>query len=863
MQFFKSELSYFVKSVHSILRISRETGHLDVIKHEAFAEEHDLICLAEVDAVIGKLVVDEAVFILVVIGSTKVATAPNRQVDNAEIRRIDRVVAVPVVDVGTPVDKSVFEGSSSGGNAVANKLKTQQRKLLKLVGGGASGGRKAPQIESPRVLEEVLRLFNDNGDFYFTTETADLTRNVQSAANTDTFQPDPRYFWNRELLSDILHLGEAASEWIRPVIQGFVAERALTIDGADIASTELSITLISRRSTQRAGTRYLRRGVDEEGNVANFVETELIITVFGHMLAFVQIRGSVPLFWSQKGFRYRPPLTIDKDVGESLPVFEKHVNRLVETYGEPVIAVNLVNQTGRELCLAQAFLEHVLALDNAAFAYFSFDFHYHCRALKFGKVNDLIASLKESLTKVGYCWIDKSGELVLRQKGIIRTNCVDCLDRTNVVQGAISQAIALQQFRRLGLISPMIEEPTAGPEALTVCMQQMWADNGDAISRQYAGTDALKGDVTRSGQRKLTGLVKDGYNSASRYYLSHMRDSYRQAAIDALLAGKSTFAPTTEDTEDEDEDECENIGRLVGETVRFVLPEGEILVGGWALVDGDNRNDLVDSILLLTRSHVYIAQYEEQSDKLTDVTIIGFDQIFKLEVGVLGKSPRKHLRIYWRVNGGIYFDSWRAAKTRLFNNVAIPLKNVEEADEYVQAIGEQLRITVNMCTGAEIPIAYVNKLNGAASSQTKPIISSLLTGAAFKLRQINNRQNKPTPSAAPPAIQIDEEISSNSPSTPDTDKEEQPTSSISHSQSEGLISEQQIATISSAPISNSNSIVAKLSAKLKSGPWKSSAPDVSDSADLGPLPSTSAVALDPFQQYKERIIASKSLIQML
>lgn len=52
---------------------------------------------------------------------------------------------------------------------------------------------------------------------------------------------------------------------------------------------------------------------------------------------------------------------------------------------------------------------------------------------------------------------------------------------------------------------------------------------------QYAGTDALKGDVTRSGQRKLFGMVRDGYNSASRYYLSHMRDAQRQLAIDALL----------------------------------------------------------------------------------------------------------------------------------------------------------------------------------------------------------------------------------------------------------------------------------------------------------------------------------------
>ena len=62
------------------------------------------------------------------------------------------------------------------------------------------------------------------------------------------------------------------------------------------------VTLISRRSAARAGPRFYSRGIDDAGNVANFVETEVTShydndkNVFSH----VQIRGSVPLFWSQK-----------------------------------------------------------------------------------------------------------------------------------------------------------------------------------------------------------------------------------------------------------------------------------------------------------------------------------------------------------------------------------------------------------------------------------------------------------------------------------------------------------------------------------------------------------------------------------
>jgi hypothetical protein len=36
-------------------------------------------------------------------------------------------------------------------------------------------------------------------------------------------------------------------------------------------------TIISRRSRDRAGLRYQRRGIDDEARVANFVETETIV----------------------------------------------------------------------------------------------------------------------------------------------------------------------------------------------------------------------------------------------------------------------------------------------------------------------------------------------------------------------------------------------------------------------------------------------------------------------------------------------------------------------------------------------------------------------------------------------------------
>jgi hypothetical protein len=40
---------------------------------------------------------------------------------------------------------------------------------------------------------------------------------------------------------------------------------------------EVEYAIISRRSRERAGLRYQRRGIDDDAHVANFVETEAIV----------------------------------------------------------------------------------------------------------------------------------------------------------------------------------------------------------------------------------------------------------------------------------------------------------------------------------------------------------------------------------------------------------------------------------------------------------------------------------------------------------------------------------------------------------------------------------------------------------
>jgi hypothetical protein len=47
--------------------------------------------------------------------------------------------------------------------------------------------------------------------------------------------------------------------------------------------------------------RFQVRGVNDYGQVANFAETEQVIFLGDETTSYVQVRGSVPLFWEQPG----------------------------------------------------------------------------------------------------------------------------------------------------------------------------------------------------------------------------------------------------------------------------------------------------------------------------------------------------------------------------------------------------------------------------------------------------------------------------------------------------------------------------------------------------------------------------------
>ena len=203
-----------------------------------------------------------------------------------------------------------------------------------------------------------------------------------------------------------------------------------------------------------------------------------------------------------------------------------------------------------------------------------YDFHAEVKGGRWHKLATLLEDLQPSLIDHGFFQAnvnpnqtDHYIQIQRRQSGAVRTNCMDCLDRTNVVQSMFGRYMLFQQLSAVandfteeekGRKWDELRQAFQGNELTLpwsngeLSHRPLWADNADAISRLYAGTPALKRDFTRTGKRTKRGALDDGMNSLQRYYLNNFLDADRQEGMD-LLVGYANFSNAELiDTEDGD-----------------------------------------------------------------------------------------------------------------------------------------------------------------------------------------------------------------------------------------------------------------------------------------------------------------------
>lgn len=319
------------------------------------------------------------------------------------------------------------------------------------------------------------------GSFYF-SHTLDLTRdlrsriikmggNVLDGVNSD-------FVWNKAIMAEMIrakHLSSDQSEInnsgiLVPIIQGFVGSEALSINGS-----KWVIGIISRLSSNRAGTRFNARGINDDGDVSNFVETEFLIYCGHSRVSFLQIRGSVPLFWEQTGVQVSHKVKISRGLDSSLHATRRHFEDLQEAYTNIQI-VNLLSQSNvsPEYELNMLYKRAIDSLEDlqSAIQFHAFDFHAIVKRDQYHRLEELAIATRSALSAFGYSLYDASLDVIVQQQsGIFRTNCLDCLDRTNVVQTLFAKEHLKVWITQLGMRLNTFDQ-----EKMDASFNNLWAD---------------------------------------------------------------------------------------------------------------------------------------------------------------------------------------------------------------------------------------------------------------------------------------------------------------------------------------------------------------------------------------------------
>jgi hypothetical protein len=374
------------------------------------------------------------------------------------------------------------------------------------------------------LISGVKRLLS-SGCFYFANPTManqvpiDLTLPAQRAHLPDC-QTDNRFFWNRLMHRHFERYGICTSTWLVKVLCG-----GINISTVYIGGLQAKACLISRLSCERAGTRFNVRGVNDLGHVANFVETEQVIYLKQIVLSFIIIRGSIPLFWEQPGVQvgsHRIKMSRGSEISQ--PAYDKHMFLLKERY-ENTVVINLLSSRESELTLNQLFNSHHKAsrIGNE-FPFINFDFHALCSR---GHRENLEKLYSYELDK--YCeqfgFFHAEGGVVRQlQQGVLRVNCLDCLDRTNSMQTFVGLKMLMKIVKSVDTVD-FVDNVVV---RLHDVYENLWVQNGDQISRIYTGTGALEGK----------NMLKDGTLSVARTFQNNLLDANKQGAIDILILGR-------------------------------------------------------------------------------------------------------------------------------------------------------------------------------------------------------------------------------------------------------------------------------------------------------------------------------------
>lgn len=540
-------------------------------------------------------------------------------------------------------------------------------------------------------------------------------------------------------------LTKDAENYVIPIMQGFVGQKAFVAKqspsnsrqttaveslerlllkdekrGSSSSDGEQSflLTVISRRSTGRAGLRYTRRGVDDNGDVANCCETEQILSsptwdFSVNPRAFLQLRGSIPLYFSQSPYSFKPHPILHHSESVNEKAFSEHFRKLTQRYGQIQVAC-LVDKHGTEARIGENFESHAEHLRSSSEKFHDglhfdwFDFHGECRGMKFENVLRLVNKMAPRLSDFGENVISisdaKDPTSVSHQEGIFRVNCMDCLDRTNVVQSAFGQYMLEHALRSEGFNIDFQQDSS------TQWFNNLWADNGDAVSRQYASTAALKGDFTRTRRRNYRGMMNDFGLTLSRYYSNTVNDYFSQTVIDVLLGNASDVALDDFEANMMNADPGISIEKIRQHAIQtcekiVIQDSDEQSKNGWILLSPSQPSTLralpmEEVVILLTETALYSCRFDWSTEKIASFERIDLGSINKIMYGTYITSTLTEKQKDEKSNVGLVI-SYRKGKETISRVNTRSLQNEKETSGRAMSASGKETFGISWLTGRD------------------------------------------------------------------------------------------------------------------------------------------------------------------
>lgn len=402
---------------------------------------------------------------------------------------------------------------------------------------------------------------------------------LDKKGQTINIKKEYKFQFNYECLQ--LFRKNEALDFTVPVMLGYFGQNSKIL-----TFREYTITLIGRKSRFRAGPRFLSRGIDAStSNVSNVVESEFILSKMGggtiKVYSFISLRGSVPWFWSQKTRKMMKPPTFDveKYTEDRTMATYNNMKKLNKRYGR-IVYLSLLNNEGREGklhgCLESCIKSYRSKSGETTERIENYDEIINFQLLKeakncsskeltplFNKIDPFLLitntpreeqqqKLKEEsendnensyFPNSTFCSpIGQPYNLVKQQNSIIRINCKDSIDRTNIIQALLcirilKEFIADESNIRLDCDVSLKAMNGRFFDKMDTKVRELWVQHGNQIAQIYCGSNSLRSGYVLREYLSFKESISDHFQLLRRWYQNHHKDHGKNLGIQLSLGG--------------------------------------------------------------------------------------------------------------------------------------------------------------------------------------------------------------------------------------------------------------------------------------------------------------------------------------